>query len=793
MSTSTLSAPRGQFNRRLFALLMILALLPLMPPGGLAQEETPGNLFGSSLLDGDAYLTSMALAGDALYFSTHTDIYSYSPGDSRAVWRAKIAESAGESFRIINEDEEAGYEPVISVLVSDGTTLYGLEKTQQTLYTLGFEGEKLVLSNPLKLDLSNFILGEEPYKYLETPSWMLIMDGRIYMKMLNYEGKPEDLYSFDLKTGEKKAHTVTHLQAASPYKDGTLIVAQSDPTDMYDMETGKMRLPELAIFNPGDDSLTKTGAFLPAPSYSGVIPGICYSAEDDALFTYSDTDVYRLDGDMKTARLIGYLPMYEQFQIVPNGIQLLPGGRLAIAFGTNAFIRERTEKGLEDMIVLTISGSLMDGGGGNIINRVLMEMDKVVLRRVDGVEWNYISAEQLASMFLTGNVPADIMAINAYGFDLDKLIAKGYLEDLSGSEKIRAYMDTVAPNLRESFVVDGKIYTIPSSIILMPTNINPKAFENLKLEAPGSVMDIIDLTEQWADGLAEEHPEYMLFSESGNGLKDTLRRYVISQYVSNTLGAGNELTFDTPVFRKLMERLNSISYGDLDRVIDWESESGRAEMEEMWNKVPLIETNMGFEPRYIASQRQYSADRPSQVLVLPLEDDQEARLEADFNLLVLLSSSKNKETAIRFIEHIIDKMDPVDKAALNPQANEPIENPDFDKQMAEYAKQVKRLEEMLAKAEGAEKSNLEQNLAYMKEWQGQMLESGKFLATEDDLKTIHGVISHLYILTGLGNAQRQAFFESYEVLEQYFAGTINLDQFVRQMDDKLRLLRMEYQ
>lgn len=789
--SSAINTGRGRRARSLAALLLALALLPLAPLPGFAQEEKPGNLFGSSLMDSDTYITSIAVAADTLYIATFTDIYTFAPGDSQAVRRVKTADSGANAYRVFSVEDADEYVPIFTTLVSDGTVLYGLEKNLQTLYKLAIEGDELKTSDPLKLDLSDFLRGDEPYKYFEDPSWVQILDGRLYIKMQNYEGREEDLYSFDLKTGEKKAHKVNHLQAASPYKDGTFIASQSDPANMYDMETGKMRQPELVVFNPADDSLTKTGVFMADSSSFGVTPSIWYDKGEDSLFTYTDTDVYRMDGDMKDRRLIGYLPMYEQFQMVLNGIQPLPDGSLAIAFGSNVFIRERTEKGLEGMSVLTVSGSLMDGGG--IANRVLMEMDKVALRRVDNVDYNYVNAEQLASMFLTGNVPMDIMAINAYGFDLDKLIAKGYLEDLSGSEKIKAYTDTIAPNLRKSFLVDGKIYTIPGSIILMPTNANTKAFADLKLELPASVMDVLDLAEEWADGLAEEHPDYLFTSEMGTGLKTSLRQFLFSQYISNTLGAGNELVFETPVFRKLMERVEGIDYGDLDISIDWESEAGRAEMEALWQKVALLETNVGFEPRYIASQSRFNTERPTKPLVLPLEDGQDARMEADFNLLVVLSTSKNKETAVRFLEHMIDKMDPVDKAALNLDANEPIQNPNYEKQMALYEAQIKRNEEAIAKAEGPEKSNLEQELTYMKEWQATMLEEGKYLATADDLKNIHEVVSHLYILTGLGNAQRQAFYEGYEVQQQFFSGAISLDQFIKQMDDKLRLLRMEYQ
>lgn len=772
---------------RLAALLLAFCLLPLLPFSAGAEEMQVGNLFGSQLMDSMAYVVTQAQAGDTLYILTNQGLYTFGPGDQKAVLRVQLADANFIHYQP-GDEQKPGYKPSIGCLFSNGQTLMGIDYNASSVFTIHLEGEALRFDNFFKLDLEDFMDGEGIHRSVRHPQWIKLIDGQLYLRFMNYEGKPVDLYSFDLKTGERREHPVPHLQIAASYKEGSLIAIQADPNNMYDEATQKMRSPELVVYQPADGSLTKLGAYAPdffteQASYGD----LWYDADQDALFLYTDTDVLRLEGDFKTTRTIGYLPMFGQFWGVPGALQPLPGDRLAIAFGKNVFIRPRTEKGLEGVTVLTLSGS---PESEDIIPRILMEMDNIALRRVDGLQYNYINAEQLATMFLTGNVPADIMTINAYGFDLDKLMQKGYLADLSGSQKIKNYLGLIAPNLSKSFQQDGKIYAVPGNIMLSPVCAYTKPFKDTGLDIPTSVSGIIDLTARWVDGLMQEHPDYILFS-GGMNLKGTLQDLVISRYIADKLGAGEELVFDTPLFRGMMEKIEQIDFKGMDREPDWENEAARTEMEEYWNKKPLLENAMGFEPRY-AGERHHSEESRFQPLILPMEDGGAAYNEADFTLLVVMSSSKNQEAATTFLEHFINKQHPVDKAALNLSDREPVENPLFDQELELAHSNYKLMQAQYEAAQGVDKSNLEDGLKYMDDYIKRLEENARFLATTEDLDMIHGIMSRLFVFSGLGNAQRQAINKNYELRRQYQEGAISLDQFIKQMDDKLRLVRMEY-
>ncbi len=774
-------------NQRFLALLLVFCLLPILPFSVLAEEKPRTNLFGSTLSDKQDNLTSIAKVGDTLYLLTDSDLYTYAPGDAAPLLRASF-ERPLYNYGIQVEEEQ---KPQANVLLSDGNSLYTLDTNAQTLYLLSIKDGQLAFEQGLKLDLSDFVSGEAPQQYTSTPESYFIFDGRVYLKKNNYEGLPVDLFSFDLKTGEKKEHQVPHLVRTTPYKDGLMLAVQMDMGNLYDPETGKMRLPQVFIFNPMDDSLTETGLLLPvAGDNAGDAMGnLYYDQAEDSLYFHTLEGVFRFDEGFKTQRKIGYLPFLGSYtSAINNGLIPMPDGRLAISYVQGVFFRERTEKGLEGVSVLSLANGLDDP---RPLTRALMEMDNLTLQRVEGLDVNYIGAQQLASMFLTQSVNVDMMSMNAYSFDMDKLIEKGYLADLSESAIIKDYATSIQPNLSQAYLKDGKVYAIPVSLLVFPTVAYVQPFEDLGIPLPTSVRGFIDLARKWAEDLAEKHPDYKLFNNGSNYRRD-LTQLVLDSYINAAFGTGEDLVFDTPLFRELMNEVASIDFGDLDLEIDWSTPEGRAMGEEMMEKKGLIETNMGFEVYYVASSYNQGEYR-NKALILPLEEGGTGYQQADFTMMVVLSTTKEKDMAVRLLEEFVGKINPEAKASLEAGRTEPLMNPNYEETLRRNKLQIAHMEKLLGIAQGAQKSNLEKqfkdSLSYYKNFE----ETGMYLINAEGLKAVQEVVDRLYVMTGLMNAQRNAMFDDNNLVSQYTSGAITLDAFIKQMDEKLRLVRMEYQ
>ena len=781
-----------QTMKRWAGCLAILLLAAALMPAGAAPAgtDTPPvtNLFGGSLTEAMDTIHSIARVGDDLYIRTDEALFTFSPGDARAVRRADMARVYGAGIFVSGKEAEVA--PSAALLLGDGDRLLGLDIKKQALYTLALRDGKLAYANPVPMDLSAFVKGEEPAVHMEMPAWALVSEGRLYLRAQNYEGQPADLYSFDLRTGESRLHQVNHLQAAAAYKDGKLIAARLDPNDAYDPEAGAMRKPELVVFDPADDSLTPLGAQAPGMENSDAVAPLYYDAGEDSLYTFSNTQVLRYDVGLKTRRLVGYLPMYGTPWPVPTGGLLpLPDGRLAVAFGNNVFLRERTEEGLKGFTVLTLGGGFDDTA---MLNGILQELDSVALQSVSDAGVGYVDAERLAAMFLTNSVAVDLMSLSAYQFDLGKLIDKGYLMDLSASPAIRDYVGALFPNLSRPVTRGDSIYAVPGQLMLFPLGYLPGNFGALGLTPPRTFMELLDLVERWAGGLGAEHPDYVLFSDTFN-VRDFLRGQALERYIDNRFGAGETLRFDTPEFRDLMSRADNLDYGDLNLEIDWENPESAKLAEEMYNKKPLFSTGMGYEPRFMTNLNN-NGERFQLPLVLPTADpDGPAFVQADLALLAVMSTTAAPDAALRFTERFVGRLNPVDRAAMSPSQTQTLPNPDYGKALERYETSLEEARARAESLEGAQKSTALQDVKYMEEQYGRLKETLRNLVTGEELSWMHGLIAKIYVMDGRMNVQRRALLGDDALLQQYYDGAVTLDDFIRRADEKMRLVNLEYE
>lgn len=769
---------------RAIALLLMLCLIPLIPTAG-AEGTEKTNLFGSSLMEQEDYIDTFAAVGDTIYIKTRKAFYTYKQGDSAPVLHLNY-----DPYPIAPAiDSLESRDPVIQQLVSDGQQLYALDLYKQSLYKLAVEKDQLAFSDPIKLDLADFLWERGVSVYTRLPQFSFIHEGRLYLRHANHEGNAKDLYCYDLKTGEKSTFNTPHLQQMTPYKDGKFLAVQHDSENSFDMQTQERILPTLVVFDPATDSVEDLKLAMEINDNSDSVSCIYYDAQSDSVFTYNTTDVLRYDKDFKTKRLIGYLPTYGSMgSSLPNGMQAFKKDRLLIGHPYNIFVRHLDEKGLEGITVLTISGNL---DYGNVLQHVMMEMDDIVLRQDDTLKGQYVDGDKLATLFITGSVNFDLMIMSVYIFDMDKLIDKGYLADLSASSVISDYTNKLEDGIKRGVTKDDGIYAAPVSLMVVPVSAYVKNFEAAGLPIPKTIPELVQLYADWYDHLADELPDFRLSDEDAENDKAVLLRIVMESYMASAIATGQELVFDTPQFRDLLQKIDSIKTESQGKM-DWSTPEGKAAIMEQHQKKQLLQSNMGFEPQYSVGMNN-AGDRQFVAAILPIEEGGQGYQRAEISMLSVLSTSKNKEAATRFIEHYIQKMNVLDRAAFDKTWTAPIDNPKYEEALKMQETRLAQLKEKIQNAQGAEQSNLQEELNYLEKALETYRENGKFLAQQRDIDMLRDVMGKMFISNGLGNAQFQAVNQEYELLNQYTQGAITLDQFIKQLDDKVRLVRMEYQ
>lgn len=174
-------------------------------------------------------------------------------------------------------------------------------------------------------------------------------------------------------------------------------------------------------------------------------------------------------------------------------------------------------------------------------------------------------------------------------------------------------------------------------------------------------------------------------------LKSELMGYISRSYMADAFANGKELVFDTPLYRELMEKMAQINWNDLPPEVDWTSPEGRAAFDEMFERQVLFELGMGFSPEHSVGMNN-SGDRKSQALILPLKEGMDGYITADMPMLAVMSTSKNKEVASRFIAHYLDKMSAMYIAAFDTTWSEDIKNPRFEDGLKALQGQLQLLE-----------------------------------------------------------------------------------------------------
>lgn len=776
-----------------FLLALLLLLLPSMPQS--AAETVRGGLFGVRLLDQRVHpgqdrelIHATAVAGEVLFIRSSNALYSFAPGDEEAVWRAAMPYYDDPQLSL--EGSRKDGDPFVTLILGDGEKLYGLDLEAQTCYRLSLEEAALRYEDAVKLDLSDLVPTEESDSHVSQPLWALVHAGRLYLQMEQEDGAAADLISIDLSTGEKKLHQAAHLLCAAAYEGNRLIALRRDPGQLWDASSKPQAGVDIVAFNPEDDSVEKLGELLQGAEHdlSRLRMSIAYDAEGKSLYLYTDTDVYRCDAPFREARLIGRLPMPGiTSPQVQGGLQLLSEGRLALAFPHNVLLRERTQRGLDGIVSLRL-GSELELGSPERLMRILMQMDQAVLLRADQATTEG-GEEQLASRLLTGQLEADLMPLTVTGFDFDKLIEKGYLLDLAASPAIAAFAAGLPTSLREGFMRKGAVYAVPAKLSFHPAAASAQAFEETCLALPTSFDGLLSFVEAWRGGLSEKHPGYSLFRGERDEAR-ALRMLFLNTYIDQRFGQGQELVLDTPEFRAVMQRIDALGAGDASEAPEGNAASLLALAEGTEEKA-LFVLDLGYSAPQLCAINN-AGDQRLLPLSLPLHEGDSYHSRANLVLLSALSTTRHAEAAIRFVELYLGSMEELDRQTLNLDFDQDVPNPDYQSALQGYLKELEDIQSWYDQAEGPQKRTLEASLAQARSRVEQGKERLRFLATRADLEMLHGLVRQLYLMNGLQRSQYRAFWSDTRPLVQYEQGRLSLDQFIKGMDDRLRLVRMEY-
>lgn len=382
------------------------------------------------------------------------------------------------------------------------------------------------------------------------------------------------------------------------------------------------------------------------------------------------------------------------------------------------------------------------------------------------------SANEIITALLTRDATYDVMQFNTSGVDVKKVIDQGYALDMSASEKISAYVNSLYPELRDMVSRDGRIYAVPLHLFSNDGGCYPKNFEDLGLEIPTTWQEVAALINAWPDQPDEVRENYEI-NEWTLDYRDWFLTKATDAYVTHMEAVGEELHFDTPLYRELVGLVDTMTTEN-----DTEEE----------RDVLALMGNGYIEP----FQMGYSWDTPMVDLAI---DGRVAHTVVVF-LAMINPYTEHTEEALRCIEFMIDRIAPATRQTMVDAAYiTPMENPDYPRLMAEWEANQARLEKKLEESDEADKADVEQELRRHEDYRA-WIENAKWLITEESIPAYAEVFKTLYFPKPsvlMAKDQNDPYGHSIaDILQaRYLDGQIDMDTYVRELESRIQMVLLE--
>ena len=724
------------------------------------------------------YSTSAACVGGDVYLLCDNLLLRLAAGADALECVAQYGNTytyyAREDLQALSEEERVLAERTPSMIFEESGVLCGLSTATGVYGPLDAEG---LIEKRVALDWSNMYT---QYGVRDMQS-VQVIGGALYALLApvdTSDGYSDDdlrVTRFDLTTGEAKELGLEGQYNLSAYKDGLLLAyaswgGQENGVQAYDPAADK--LGETVVPYVGYDSEETAGI-----SYNG--GGIVYDAESDTVYFVQNCMIYAYANGALTE--IAYIPVDYGSNIRTAA---LAGESYFCTSWDGVYLRSMRPEDQPERS-LHISGGYAD----DVTRSYTAKTDTPIIFEN---AW-YADSESVRNDMLSGSSKNDIYVVSLEG-GARALMEKGYLQPLNDSQ---ALMDDVArmyPQLQEALMADGELYGYPQSFSMALWSVNPGLWAQFELgDYPTTFAGYVDLINTWNEDYAEDNPDYTVTSLY-NGKTELLMQALL-QYIYQYERPGAPLSFDTDAFRETMQAIETL---DMDPV-DWKNMS-EADREEFWEKMnrPALFNMNGYETvepaydYYSTPEGNYEEALLKVILPPAFEEGREAVVPASLSMFVVNPESENVDLAMDFLEYYAANADAVLRYQTHTDLNEPVRQAYYEENREFYEKMIADMETAMADAADEDKQSFQETIdMYRAELEN--LEERSWRISEESLANYRELATHMYLPIGSlflgGDGAALAVLE--DVFMRYADGQIDLDAFIREIDQKIKMIYLE--
>ncbi|NLO84070.1 MAG: extracellular solute-binding protein [Clostridiales bacterium] len=659
--------------------------------------------------------------------------------------------------------------------------LYGFNVQSGEWYLLVDEqGTFVQQKQDVTLDTSLFAFDEGEYSsYLQFKS-VFGMDGWLYYAGISYA----EIYSMrsgriNLETGEGKEFTTKAIKELVPYQDGMLLALIYDDSAMYSGSISTESLSQnaqLMVFDPQKDAAVSQVEITSETSMGGYgVAGLC--AGDKGVFYRDGARVKGMDMATGTSRISAYTggSTYD--------------GMNARAFYADGYYAYYSYEGLSCLMldseslldgVLTIYGEM----GGDSHKSFVKNHPEIP---VDITTNSSSDLESLTQAMVSGDQTLDVLELYTTYMPVDRLIQKGYCLDLSEYTEITSRVEQMYPQFVDAITVDGKLYGVPINAYGTTFGVNMELWAELGLtedDLPTSVCGLLEFISNWSYDYGDEYSEVQLFEF--NQIGDLLFSLILQQYMTYTAYTGEDLRFDTPEFREVMEAFEAIDFSEL------ESASGEDDEQIYYYMQDSLFTMSQTVGMFYGNMRMNNI----QALPLPLLDGQDAVITTLLSVMIINPKSSRIDEAVKYVVNYLDNLDKNSaNITLFPDHNEPLEADHYQSSVKSCNEAIEKTKAQLENADAENKAELEDQLTNLQN-ELELIESNRYDASPEMLQDYRENLAPLLVAQGqnaLYSAESAAVTEVNQLLLKYLDGAITLDQMIKDFDQRIKMMELEAQ
>ena len=741
--------------KKLIAVILTLCLclgaLPaLAAPGDAALLRADESGYSSGVV-------GAAVLGDTLYIATYNGLFSYQVGDQEPtaltpageqgdIYDIRTLLSGGDKLYTLMNSYEEG---------PDGRGRQGLGLAEVQLGEGGY-----TLGEQMPLDVSGLELEEDDYVYLPEFGSPLISGGKLYLVGSDYRVDKGTLYAFEMETGKRSQVDTGALSVISvtAYGAGKAIVLMRDNQNWGPAQLGTLDLE--------GGQLTELGA-MQADVY-----GVCGPYWDEAsstLYYGSENQLYqvRLD-DLSNPKRVSDLPTNGGYGgSIPTGM-MLPGGYYVYP-SYDAVLVRNTDPQAQPEKLITVQGYYEADSAYYAFTARYPQVGVVL--------GNSMSSDDITQAMMNRSQESDIFRLSVNSDAYRALMNRGYLLPITG-EAAKAAVGKMYPAVVEAMSAGGQLMAVPVSTYTTSLHYNENVLKKMGLteaELPTTWEGMIEFIARWGERYKEEFPELSLFEPPMMpNIREMMVRYILDDYMLTLDRPGAQIAYDTPVLKNLLTQLDQADFSAVeteaseDGSYSWDGETILFETSDL-----ISRWNEGLKP-----------------WPLKLSEDIPTALQMSLEVLVVNPFSQNQQEAMNFLDCVVENYTPEMRIALMPGENEPVRDSRYEYDMAQYRKMVDEAKKMADEADAADKQMMEENynnqLKYMEDYDSKY----SWRITASTIEQYRALAGDMVVLTNQGFGEKNSA-DLYEMIQRYINRELSVDQFLKTMEQKARMMMME--